>query len=208
MHTSKVVLGQSPWLEMAAEDWLLVEPGVTIRKIEVDMDRQYAFDLAALAEIDPQSCTAFVAWGSEFLNFQRHEMWGELKQRGVRMPPLVHPAAHVSPSATIQENVWVQAHALIGPQATVGLNAHIGLGARIGAHAQLGNHAWIGQDSRVGVGAHVEAHATLGDGVVVADAVRIGRQAYIEVAGVVREDWPEKAFWLSRSGLRGQIVDH
>lgn len=208
MRALKLILGQSPWVQTAAEDWLRAEPGLTLEVLEVTMGRDHAFELPALDRFDPESFTAFVAWGPKFLNFQRLELVGELKKRGFRMPALVHPSAHVSPSATLQENVWIQAQAVVSPQARIGLNAHVGMGVRVGARGQIGNHAWLGQDVRVGTEARVEAHAVLGDAVVVAAGVRIGRYTCIEVACVIAEDCPDRSFRLQCSGLQGQIIDY
>ncbi len=208
MQTHKVILGQAPWLEMAAEDWLQAQPGLSLTQVEVVLDRSYGFDLSALDDLDPSTTTGFVAWGPKFLNFQRLELMGELKKRGFKMPALVHPSAQVSPTATFQENTWIQAQAVIGPQVTIGLNAHVGMGARLGAGSQVGNHAWLGQDVRLGAQARVEAQAVLGDGVMVADAVRIGRQTCIETPGLITTHWPDKAFRLRSSGLVGQIIEH
>jgi serine acetyltransferase len=207
MQTHKVILGQAPWLEMAAEDWLQAQPGLSLTQVELLLDRSYGFDLSALDELDPSTTTGFVAWGPKFLNFQRLELMGELKKRGFKMPALVHPSAQVSPTATFQENTWIQAQAVIGPQVAIGLNAHVGMGARLGVGSQVGNHAWLGQDVRLGAQARVEAHAVLGDGVMVADSVRIGRQACIESSGCISEDWPDKSFRLRRGGLNGQIIN-
>lgn len=208
MQTHKVILGQAPWLEMATEDWLQAQPGLSLIQVEVVLDRSYGFDLSALDDLDPSTTTGFVAWGPKFLNFQRLELMGELKKRGFKMPALVHPSAQVSPTATFQENAWIQAQAIIGPTVAVGLNAHVGLGARLGAHSQLGNHAWLGQDARVGVRTRVESHAIIGGGVEIADGVRVGKQACIETMGLIKVDWPSKSFRLQCSGLVGQIIEH
>jgi UDP-3-O-[3-hydroxymyristoyl] glucosamine N-acyltransferase len=208
MQTHKVILGQAPWLEMATEDWLQAQPGLSLTQVEVVLDRSYGFDLSALGDLDPSNTTGFVAWGPKFLNFQRLELMGELKKRGFKMPALVHPSAQVSPTATFQENAWIQAQAIIGPAVSVGLNAQVGLGARLGPHSYLGNHAWLGQDVRIGARSRVEAHAVVGDGVKVADSVRIGRQACIETPGMIATDWPDKAFRLRSSGLVAQIIEH
>lgn len=207
MQTHKVILGQAPWLEMAAEDWRQVQPGLSLTPVEVVLDRSYGFDLSsALDELDPATMTGFVAWGPKFLNFQRLELMGELKKRGFKMPALVHPSAQVSPSAICLENAWIRAQAIVGPQVTIGMNAHVGSGARLGAHSALGQHAWLGQDVRIGVRSRVESHAVLGDGVEVDEGVRVGRQACIETAGTIISDWPDKAFRLRCSGLVGQIL--
>jgi hypothetical protein len=209
MHSHKVILGQSPWLEIATEDWRQVQPGLSIQSVEVVLDRSHGFDLSSVLDgLDPATTTGFVAWGPKFLNFQRLELMGELKKRGFKMPALVHPSAQVSPSATCQENVWIQAQAVVGPQVTIGMNTHVGLGARLGAHSALGNHAWLGQDARIGVRARVESHAVIGDGVDVADGVRVGRQACIETMGRITVDWPGKSFRLQCSGLAGQIIEY
>lgn len=209
MHSHKVILGQSPWLEIATEDWLQVQPGLSIQSVEVVLDRSHGFELSSVLDgLDPATTTGFVAWGSKFLNFQRLELMGELKKRGFKMPALVHPSAQVSPSATCQENVWIQAQAVVGPQVAIGLNVHVGIGARLGFRSQVGNSVWLGQDVRLGAQARVEAHAVLGDGVLAAEGVRIGRQACIEAAGPISLDWPDKAFRLRDSGLEGMIIEH
>lgn len=209
MHGPKVIIGQSPWLEMATEDWQLAQPGLHLIRVEVTLDASQGIDLtSALDGLDPSTTTGFVAWGPRFLNFQRLELMGEIKKRGFKMPALVHPSAQVSPSATYLENSWVQAQAVVGAQATIGLNVHVGLGARLGAHSHLGNHVWLGQDARVGVRSRVEAHAVAGDGVEVADGVRIGRQACIETPGLITTDWRDKAFRLRSGGLVGEIIEY
>jgi hypothetical protein len=207
MSAHKIIIGQAPWLDMAAEEWLQVEPNLVLQRVEIVLDRHYCFELPELADLDPSLCTGFVAWGPEFLNFQRLELMGELKKRGLKMPALVHPTAQISPSAIYQENAWIQAHAVIGPHVRLGLNVHVGIGTRLAACSQLGKHVWLGQDVRIGVGAQVESHAILGDCVAVGDGIRIGRQACIETAGMISVDWPDMAFRLRTRGLEGRIID-
>jgi hypothetical protein len=207
MRSHKVILGHSPWLDVAIEDWQQVNPDLQIHRVEIVLDRHYAYAIPQLAELDPTITTAFVAWGPEFLNFQRLELMNELKKRGYKMPPLLHPRALISSSATFQENSWVQALAVIGPCVKIGLNVHVGFSTRVGAHGLLGKHAWIGQDVRIGTGARVESYAVIGDNVVVGDGIRIGRQAVIETAGLISIDWPDRAFRLRHSGLEGEIIE-
>jgi carbonic anhydrase/acetyltransferase-like protein (isoleucine patch superfamily) len=208
MQYHKLIIGQSPWLELAAEDWLIAEPGLTRNLLAVDLDSSYGFDLSNLDNYNTSISTAFVAWGPKFINFQRMELMGELKKRGFKMPPLIHPSAQISSSAICYENAWVQANSVIEPNVTLGLNTHVGVGTKLSLKSFVGNHAWLGQDVRIGVGARVESHAIIGDGVVVADSVRIGRQTTIEVPSYVDTDWPDKSFKLLRSGLQGQIVEY
>jgi acyl-[acyl carrier protein]--UDP-N-acetylglucosamine O-acyltransferase len=204
---SKLLVGQSPWLEMAADDWTLAEPDTALNLLPISLDKHYGYNLGDLARYSPHDTTAFVAWGPEFLNFQRLEMMGELKKRGFKMPPLLHPNAVISPSAQFQENAWVQAQAVIGPQVEVGMNACIGMGVRLGAFSQLGKSVWIGEGSNLGAWVKVDAHAVIGQRIEVADRVRIGRQACIEVMQRIERDWPEKSFHIQASGLQGCITE-
>ena len=207
MHAHKVILGDTHWLDVATEDWQQVNPELQLHRVEIVLDRHYAFAIPLLADLDPTITTAFVAWGPEFLNFQRLELMNELKKRGFKMPPLLHPQALISSSATVQENSWVQAQAVIGPNVTIGLNVHVGFSTRVGAHSLVGKHVWLGHDVRIGGGARVDSHAVIGDNVVVGDGIRIGRQALIETAGLISIDWPDRTFRLRNSGLEGKIIE-
>lgn len=204
--SDKWIVGRSPWLELAADDWARSDPAARITLLPVSLDRSHQFDREFLRNIDPAAQTAFVAWGPEYLNFQRLELFGELKKRGVKLPPLVHPGALVSPTAALQENVWVGAMAIVGPQARVGMNATIAPGARLGAGCVVERSAWVGQDARLGDGATVGAHAYLGGGVSVAAGVRVGRQSRIETAEHIAVDWKEKSFRIGPSKLSGEII--
>lgn len=204
---SKLLVGQSPWLEMAADDWALAQPDTALNLLPIGLNKHYGYDLGNLRSYSPADTTAFVAWGPEFLNFQRLELMGELKKRGFKMPPLLHPNAVISPSAQFQENAWVQAQSVIGPQVKVGMNACIGMAVRVGAFSQLGKSVWIGAGASLGSWVRVDANAFIAQQMEVADSVSIGRQAQIEVMQRIERDWPEKAFHIHASGLRGNIVE-
>jgi UDP-3-O-[3-hydroxymyristoyl] glucosamine N-acyltransferase len=203
----KVLVGQSPWLEMAADDWALVLPDTVLHCVEITLDEQYGYDLRELDKFSPENSTAFVAWGPDFLNFQRLELVGELKKRGFKMPPLIHPRAVLSPSVQCQENVWIQALAVIGPKVQIGMNACVGVGSCVGAFNQIGRSVWIGDNASLGAWVKVDAHAVVGQRVEVAERVRIGRQACIEVPQRIEHDWPEKSFHMQASRLRGHIIE-
>ena len=204
---SKVLVGQSPWLEMASDDWALSQPDTLIHCVEIAPDEQYGYDLGELDQFDPENSTAFVAWGPDFLNFQRLELVGELKKRGFKMPPLIHPHALLSPSVQCQENVWIQALAMIVPKVEIAMNACIGIGSCIGAFNDIGKSVWIGNNTNFAAWVKVDAHAVVGPRVEVAERVRIGRQACIEVPQRIEKDWPEKSFHLQTGNLRGRIID-
>lgn len=204
----KLILGCQPWLALAQDQWAQVEPDTELILHPVALDASYQFDFGALSAFDPQTCTAFVAWSSDFLNFQRLELMGEFKKRGFKMPPLCSPHAVISASATIQENAWIQPLAIVGPGAVIGVNACVGMGARVGAASRIGKSVWLGENVRIGSACTVESHAVLGAGVEVVDGIRIGRQACIERPDRIDADWPDYAFRWLRSDLDGTIVDY
>ncbi len=203
----KLLVGQSPWLEMAADDWALAQPDTLLNCVEIVLNEQYGYDFQEIDQFSPENSTAFVAWGPDFLNFQRLEIMGELKKRGFKMPPLIHPRAVLSPSVQCQENVWIQALAVIGPKVQIGINARIGIGSCVGAFNNIGKSVWIGNNTNLAAWVKVDAHAVVGPCVKVAERVRIGRQACIEVPQRVELDWPEKSFHLQAGDLRGRIIE-
>jgi acyl-[acyl carrier protein]--UDP-N-acetylglucosamine O-acyltransferase len=203
---SKIVLGIDPWLSLAMDDWRLVEPATRLIPIEVKLDKNYFFVLPDLDEYESQDVTGFVAWGPEFLNFQRLELFGELKKRGYRLPPLIHPSAQVSTSAKIHENVWLQAISYIGPNSIIEMNSCICTGALIGSSVIIKKNTWIGQCSKVKNTATVGSHTFLGDGVTVNSNLLIGKQVHIDNNFLIEKNIPDKNFRLKSSNLIGKII--
>lgn len=203
---SKIVLGTDPWLSMAMEDWRLVEPFADLIPIEIKLDKNYLFELPSLEEFESEGVTGFVAWGPEFLNFQRLELYGELKKRGFKLPPLIHPSAQVSPSAKIQENVWLNALSQLGPRSQIEFNCCVCLGAAIGSDVIIKKNTWIGQYSKVKNAAIVGSHTLLGDGVTVNSNISIGRQVRIESSLIIEMNVSDKNFQINASNLKGEII--
>jgi NDP-sugar pyrophosphorylase family protein len=205
--TAKIVLGSDPWLSMAIEDWLLVEPHTTLIPIEVTLDKNYFFDIPPLDEYQILGATGFVAWGPEYLNFQRLELFGELKKKGFKVPPLIHPSAKVSTSAVIQENVWIRALCVIGPKVKLELNSQVGINSIIGYASQIKKSSWIGKFANIGDEVVVGPHSQLGDGVNVLSKTKIGKQVRLEVACDIIKDLSNNTFHIQASNLSGSIIN-
>jgi acetyltransferase-like isoleucine patch superfamily enzyme len=204
---SKLVIGCEPWLSMAVDDWRCVDPSLKLTAIEIKLDESYKFDLTNLNQDLSEEVTAFVAWGPEFLNFQRFELMGELKKHGFRMPALIHPSAVVSPSAKFQENVWVQALVVVGCNANVEINSCLEVGVRIGPHCEISKSVWISQNTRLAAFVKVGSNTTLGSNLEVLQGVRIGKQCCIESVLRICEDFADKSFRLHASDLAGVIIN-
>ena len=65
----KFIIGQSPWIEMATEQWLASHKNLDIEPIEIDLNKEYKFDLQKILNLNPENSTAFVAWVQIFLIF-------------------------------------------------------------------------------------------------------------------------------------------
>jgi carbonic anhydrase/acetyltransferase-like protein (isoleucine patch superfamily) len=193
----KYVVGAGPELDWAMAAWAEAEPTVALRKITLQQDASYAFDMSVLDEMSVEGATAFVALGSQFLNFRRFELMGLVKSMGFKMPALVCPGAVVAASARIGENSFIGPGALVGVDADIGFNCVVGAGANIGAGAKLGSSAWLASGVVIGTACRVGAHATICMGVLVRDGVQIGKQCVVDKPVSVVSDVAAKTFHLA-----------
>lgn len=205
---SKFIVGIEPFLSQAAAQWSDAEPGISFSKHEIKLDREYKFNLDFLASYSPSEVTGFVAWGNDFLNFQRWELVGELKKRGFRMPSLIHPSVVCATEALIGENSWIMPQAAIFPDVKIGLNCVIGFATNIGTGVFLSNNVWIGSYSTIGHKCVVNSHVTIGDFVRVNDGIKIGRYAIRELPTHIKSDVSDRSFSLSQGSLFGNIFDY
>ena len=96
---------------------------------------------------------AFVAIGNNAARLAWHH---KLKAWGYALPPILHPAAHVSPSATIGEGCVLMAGAIVNAQSIVGEACILNTGCTVdhsctlddGVHLSPGVHT--GGDVRIG----------------------------------------------------------
>jgi UDP-3-O-[3-hydroxymyristoyl] glucosamine N-acyltransferase len=206
--TCKIIYGCEPWLSMARDDWALVEPLTELIPITQEIDKNFRFDFSKLLELKSAEMTAFVAWGSDFLNFQRLELFGELKKIGLQMPPLIHPSSQVSPSAKIQENVWIQANSYIGPHTRIEFNSWVLRGSQIGSSCLIGRNGWIGHRCNIGSCVEIGSNVLLGDSIKVDDYVKIGKQVRVDKPIHLTKDIASQSFILRSSNLEGRIIDY
>lgn len=203
---SKIVIGIEPWLSMALEDWSIAEPLVKLVPIAVEIDKNYLFKFPNLNDYSPNESSVFVAWGAEFLNFQRLELFGEFKKRGFKMPPLIHPTSLVSSSAKIQENVWLHAFTSIGSNSIIEYNSCISFSSKVFNNVIVQRNSWVGERVIIQQGARIGANSILGNSINVLCNVNVGRQVRIEITGTIDKDITDKSFHIQASGLCGRII--
>jgi UDP-3-O-[3-hydroxymyristoyl] glucosamine N-acyltransferase len=193
----KYVIGVGPMLDWALLAWAEVAPALELRKITLQQDHSYAFDLSVLEALRPEEGTAFVAMDHQFLNFRRFELMGLVKAKGFKMPPLVCRGAVVAATAKLGENSCIGAGALVGVGAEIGFNCVVGAGAQIGAGAKIGHSVWLAPGVLVGSACTVGAHTTLEMGVLVPDGLQVGKQCVLQKPGRLAADVAAKTFHLA-----------
>lgn len=197
MSSDKYIVGSGAMLQWAVSAWTEAEPGIHMHAIDVGQDSDYRFDLAALDGLSPSNCTAFVAWGPQFLNFRRLELMGELKSRGMRMPPLVCRGAIVAASAVLGENCLVGSGTVVGEGVRLGFNTQVGSRCLVGHGARLGTSVWLADGVQVGTDCSIGANSTLGAGVLLDDGVAVGRQCILDLPGLRRTALLDKTFFTA-----------
>jgi hypothetical protein len=205
--TSKLVIGKQPWLALASDAWKKSDPALDIIEFEVGLTLDYRFDLGTIPDSDAANITAFVAWGPDFLNFQRLELVGELKKLGYKMPPLICQTAIIGGGARVMENAWIQPFVFVGSNSVIGTNSFIGMHTSLLYACEIDKSVWIGANVRLGAGVKVGAHSLLGDSIYVADQISIGKNVRIDKACDIVCDWADGQFSLQNSGLQGKIID-
>ncbi len=187
MHSEKFVVGTGVLLQWALASWAEVTPDERLRPIDIGQDAAYRFDLASLNGVLSPGATAFVAWGPQFLNFQRLELMGALKARGIKLPALICRGANVSDSAIVGENCAIWAGAVVGAHCQLGFNSVIGSGSVVGPTARLGNSVWVEAGAHIAAGGVVGSNATIGRGVCIEAAAQVGKGCIVETPGLYCE---------------------
>lgn len=205
---SKIVIGKEPWLSMALEDWKLAEPLTVLVPFEIKLDQNYLIDFPNLDAFSPSEVTGFVAWGPEFLNFQRYELFGEFKKKGFKLPALIHSTAQVSPSAILHENVWVQAMTYIGSKTLIEPNCNISLGVSIASGVTIRRNSWIGQRTTIGHSVKIGSNTVLNSEINVFSNIEIGRQVFIDTPLTINKNINDKYFHLQKNNLQSQIIKY
>lgn len=179
----KYVVGSGLLLDAAMAAWAAVEPGLELRRVEVDPDADAAALAAVLDVLELDGASAFAALDARFLNFRRLALVDALRARGAALPALVEPGAVVAAGTAPGDNCWIGAGAVLQHGCRVGANVFVGAGAVLASGAAAADSAWIEAGVTVGRGAILGAHATLGLGVSIGHGVEIGALCVVDRPG-------------------------
>lgn len=200
METSdfKWVVGAGAPLSAAMAAWRDIAPSMHVESLEIVEDGSYTFDLSPLdrmaAETRDVAVTGFVALGSQFMNYRRFELMAALKERGLKLPPLIARGAIVAADAAVGENSWIGAGAVIGTAAKIGYNCVIGARAMLGHGAVVGNSCWIDAGAMIGDHCRIGAHSIVGRAVMLDDHLEIGKCSVVDRPGRYTSSIAAKTF--------------
>jgi hypothetical protein len=195
---AKIVIGEAPYLGRAMAEWAEREPDLCLTAIELKQNASRDFDFAPLADCDPKQATAFIAFGDQFLNLRRQELFAKMKNLGFALPPLIDRQAIVANDAAIAENVWIAKGAIIGAGVKIGIGSSIGTAAVIAPDCHIGEYAMIHDGARLGTGCKLGMFGTVGGQTILADHAEFAAFSRIVKAGVYKGTHKNAVFFEDR----------
>ena len=142
----------------------------------------------------PEDASLFIAVEPTRMNYDRLELYGRAKERGLPMVNLIHKAAYCSPDVILGNNIWMGAGAVVDYQVKIGDDSMISPMARIDPRVTIGNHCWIGRGASILAGTTIGEHCTIGNDTQIEEYINIGRQCVILCPGLWDRSLPAGTF--------------
>ena len=139
----------------------------------------------AIADVPPGGGRAVVGMGADRAGHAQR-----LRGAGWTLPPLVHPAAHVSPTARIGDGCIVGPGAVIGAHAVLEADVLVGRGALVGHHTTIAAAAVLNPGANIGGNTSIGAQTRVGMGAVVVNGLAVGAEAMVAAGAVAVRDVP------------------
>jgi acetyltransferase-like isoleucine patch superfamily enzyme len=191
---SKLIIGAEPWLDWARAEWADCAPDINPIPVALTQDAGRNLDFAPLAQHDPKTVTAFIAFGDQFLNLRRQELFMKLKELGYAMPPLIDKQALVAGDAGIGENSWIRKGAILGSGVRAGIGTHIGIASVIESGCNLGENVSVHGGARIGTGCKLGMFATVGANVTLLEGTQLAPFSRITKPGLYQGQYREAVF--------------
>jgi NDP-sugar pyrophosphorylase family protein len=172
---SRWVVGNGVCLEHVFVTWMRMYPQDDVRKIELEPGEDYAFDLAALDELETGQGVMFVAFDERFGNFKRMELMQAMQGKGFKLESFVSPSAIVAPGVIFGPNVFIGEGVVLGMDCRVDFDTVLRDGVKLGAGVRLRSSCWLETGVLVGDGAEIGAHTIVRMGAVVGPRVKVGK---------------------------------
>jgi len=143
--------------------------------------------IGALEEVPENLEAAVVALGD---NISRVELLDLVIERGLRCPPILHPAASVSRNASLGDGTVVLAGAIVGIGAKLGRCCIANTGCTIDHDCMLGDGVHLSPGANLAGGVRVGEYSWIGIGASVNHGIRIGSRVVIGASAAVIADVP------------------
>jgi len=195
MQSKKYIIGCDDQLDCTLSDWKATGTDDILIPIKVELNEVYGFDFAAIRKLSPENATAFVAWGNNFMNFQRLEIFMEMKKLGFKLPPLISRNSHVPENVTLSENVYINSGVKIGTGVTIGMNATVMPGVVIQSHVKVGDSCFIDSGAILGKQVEVGEHCIIGSLSLFSESVSIGKFSFIDVASIITSNISKSTYF-------------
>lgn len=111
-----------------------------------------------------------------------------IKEKGLTLQTVVHPAAMVAASAMIGAGTLVMPGAVVNADARIGANVIINTGAVVEHDCELGDGVHIAPGAVLCGGASIGTGTLVGAGAVVLPGVRVGPALLVRAGSVVAKD--------------------
>lgn len=179
MRSKKYIVGRGDLLGAAVSDWIDTGINDVIIPIELELKKDYSLDFSIIHNLSPVNATAFVVWGNDFMNFQRLDIFTELKKIGFKLPPLICNKAKVDRDVKISENVYVASGVHIGFNSSIGFNTVIMQGVIVGSDVVIGNSCFVDIKSVLKSNVILGDYSVIGLKCMIGKAVEIKKNTYI-----------------------------
>lgn len=132
----------------------------------------------------PEACDVVCA----IVTTQRRAFVEQIRSRGYRFRPLIHPFANVSRRARIGDGCILNAGVIVASNATLGDYTIVNRGAMIGHDNRTGRCCTIGPGANIAGRVEIGDGAFVGQGAIVREGLRIGVGAAVGAGAVVLQD--------------------
>lgn len=126
-------------------------------------------------------------------NLIRRDVASKIRQKGGRLPSLIHPSVEISPSASVEEGVVLKRNVTIQAASVIKSDTIICDNTTVCHHTQINEGCFIAGSSVVGAYTKVRNFVFIGQGVIIASGkvAEIGEKAIIGAGSVVVKDVPD-----------------
>jgi sugar O-acyltransferase (sialic acid O-acetyltransferase NeuD family) len=124
-------------------------------------------------------------------NYTRSSKFHDVRQLGIGLINVIHPAAYVSRFAELGQGVAILAGAVVNPGTVVEDNVCVNTSASVDHDNYLGRSCHVFPNATLAGGVRVEEYAYVGSGAVIKPNLTVHRYSYIGAGALVLEDVPQ-----------------